>query len=100
MSGDPYTIAGRFTLWYGFFGGPIAWTLHLLVSYAPVEVDCAGADPALLHGITIATALVALGAAAVGWRAWRRARGAESAVPADDGAAVRRTRFMGLCGMI
>jgi hypothetical protein len=55
----------------GVFGGPVAWTLHLLVSYAVVAAGCAtrwdGTTPALV-AITIACAAASAGAGLVAWR--------------------------------
>jgi hypothetical protein len=74
---------GRGRLYFAFFGGGIAWTLHLILSYLLAEFAClSGADEARLLGITLiawsllalsAVMLAASGAAAlVGWRAKRQ----------------------------
>jgi hypothetical protein len=55
----------------GVFGGPVAWTLHLLASYAVVAAGCAtswsGIVPALV-AITIACAAASAAAGVVAWR--------------------------------
>jgi hypothetical protein len=98
VAADPYPILGRVALGYVLLGGPLAWALHLLISYGPVEIACSATVPLFLHGVTLTTALVALGAALLGWRTWSRAR--RTVPPADDGDALRRTRFVAACGTI
>jgi hypothetical protein len=61
---------------YGVFGGPVAWALHLLASYAVVAAGCAtgwnGTVPALVT-VTLACAAASAGAAVVAWRDRREA---------------------------
>jgi hypothetical protein len=56
---------------FGVFGGPVAWSLQLLASYAAVTAGCAtgweGTGRALF-AITVACAGAALGSAVVAWR--------------------------------
>jgi hypothetical protein len=56
---------------FGVFGGPLAWTLHLLLSYAVVAAGCAtrwnGTATALV-AITIACAAASAGAGVVARR--------------------------------
>jgi hypothetical protein len=56
---------------FGVFGGPVAWTLHLLVSYGVVAAGCAtrwnGTAPTLV-AITIVCAAASAGAGLVAWR--------------------------------
>jgi hypothetical protein len=56
---------------FGVFGGPLAWTLHLLLSYAVVAVGCAtrwNGTAVALVAITIACAATSAGAGVVAWR--------------------------------
>jgi hypothetical protein len=49
---------------FGVFGGPVAWTLHLLASYAIVVMGCStrGDDTALaLVAITVGCAAASVG---------------------------------------
>ncbi len=46
-------------LWFGFLAGPIAWSLHELVSYVLVKVACETGFGLLLHLVTLATLALA-----------------------------------------
>jgi hypothetical protein len=62
----------------GFLGAPVAWALHLAVSYLLVTLDCNSAWDGARTAIVLATvgfAAAALGAGALGWRGWKRVRG-------------------------
>jgi hypothetical protein len=55
----------------GVFGGPVAWTLQLLASYAVVAAGCAtrwNGTTAVLAAITIACAAASAGAGVIAWR--------------------------------
>ncbi|HEY8470225.1 MAG TPA: hypothetical protein VIL18_11310 [Longimicrobiales bacterium] len=61
-------------LFVAVFGGPIAWSLHLLVSYFLVALFCNTGWPGLgiaLAGATVLAAAAAAGSGLVAWRAWR-----------------------------
>jgi hypothetical protein len=75
-------MASRRQLHFAFFGGGIAWTLHLLLSYLISEFAClAQVDDAQFLGVMLiawsllAVSVIMLGtasaAALVGWRAKR-----------------------------
>jgi hypothetical protein len=77
---------GNAALWFGFLGGALAWTLHLLASYLLAEGSCApalavdgmrgsGIVAILMHSATLAGALVALAATLSARSQWRRWRG-------------------------
>jgi hypothetical protein len=36
----PTAPASRFRLWFGLFGGAVAWTIHFLAAYAIAEFGC------------------------------------------------------------
>jgi hypothetical protein len=61
------TTSTRAPLWFAFFAGPLAWTLHELVSYVLVKAACeAGVSP-LLHVVSLgALALAAAGEVVAG----------------------------------
>jgi hypothetical protein len=63
-------------------GAALAWTLHLLASYAVVALACArgwrSAGPALA-ALTVVCVAAALGSGLLAWRRWR----AESAAEAE-----------------
>ena len=63
--------AGR--LAFAFLGGPVAWTLHLLITYFLVSYRAGLGDAGLrllLLVVTVVLAGVAAAAALVGWREW------------------------------
>jgi hypothetical protein len=74
---------GRSPLYFAFFAGGIAWTLHLIISYLIAEFGClSDAGQHRILGITVlawslfilSAAMLTLAAAGalVGWRAKRR----------------------------
>jgi|SRR5690606_30086028 hypothetical protein len=90
-------------LFIAVFGGPIAWSLHLLASYFLVALFCATGWPGLGVGLAAATALAAAAAAGSGlvaWRAWREhvdGQPWDSALSDPHG---RATGFLLVIGMI
>jgi hypothetical protein len=73
----------RGLLYFGFLGGAVAWTLHLLLAYIVAEFGCeTDADRHIWLGITLPawlilgqSAIMFIAAAAATWIAWRiRAR--------------------------
>jgi hypothetical protein len=71
-------IGRTLLLWFGVFGAPAAWTLLLVVGYGFEEVDCSRGSRAWNFDswdanlvLFVATALVAVGAAAVSLWLWR-----------------------------
>jgi hypothetical protein len=58
-------------LWFGLLGAPLAWALHLVVSYPVVPLACATGSAVILHAITIITALVAACAGVIAWQDFR-----------------------------
>ena len=56
------TVSTRRSLWFGLLAGPLAWTLHELLSYALVRLVCATNAGFVLHVVTLgALALAAAG---------------------------------------
>ncbi len=84
-------------LWFGVLGGPIAWSLHLIISYLLVRPVCWDGGLIALHIISLGLVLTALAAAAVSWRQWRSVR--ESA-DADMHGTGGRVGFMALFGIL
>lgn len=79
-------------LWGGWVIGPVAWALHLMVSYLLVQPVCRGGGVAALHAVTMATLLMALGGMAL---SWRQLPGREAASSRID-----RTRFLACGGVL
>lgn len=89
MSSVSATRTGQeISLWLGVLGGAVAWTAHLLVSYALVSVACANGLEILIHVATVVTALLTVAAGVVcGWIWWQ--------------AGLSRARhWMGIAGML
>lgn len=76
-----------FLLWFGFLGGPIAWSARLLISYPLVPVACDLGSELILHAVTAVTALLAISAGAVSL--WNQRR-LGNATEADAGAEMSR----------
>lgn len=68
-------------LWFAMLAGPIAWSAHLLLSYALVPVTCDTGWSFLLIVVTVVMALVSLASALVSHR-----------LPGDDTGETRDAR--------
>jgi len=93
----PRAPVGPGRLLFGFFAGPVAWTLRLLVAYplTPVACDLGTAMP--LHLATGVFAAVAVAGLVVSWRSHRQSR----AAPAGEaGTPARRAHFMAVSGLL
>lgn len=74
-------------LFAAVFGGAIAWSLHLVLSYLVVGLACrpegpllpagGGVTTAILLALSVVAAAAALGATIMALRIWRQARGGE-----------------------
>ncbi|MDP9369755.1 MAG: hypothetical protein M3Q03_16045, partial [Chloroflexota bacterium] len=85
------------SLWFGVLGAPVAWSLHLLVSYTLVSPVCFDGGIIALHLISLALAAVALAAGLVTLREWRRTRGRGQVDIHGTGS---RRGFMALFGVL
>jgi hypothetical protein len=69
--------AGTGPLLIALLGAPLAWALHLGLSYFLVALDCATSWNGGRSGVLLATigcALAAAGAGLYAWRTWKRMR--------------------------
>jgi hypothetical protein len=108
-------------LWFGLYGGPLAWTVQTLVNLPiaahgcfprlePLSSPITGGLRSVVVGVSIIALAVCVAAAVVAFRSWRRTReenqsGAGSArahAPANALAETGegRTRFMALAGLL
>lgn len=101
-------------LWFGLLGGPVAWTLQLLVDYPLVAHSCfpdaaRRMAPAIdsLHLLVIVTSaialLVAVLALVTALRSWRTSGGSlddSRTDSTDESPPVGRVRFMALGGIL
>jgi hypothetical protein len=96
----------RGALWFGLFGGAVAWTVHLMLAYAATEFGCVGRlgertylDISLVAwlvlALTAATTLASGAATAVAYRCHRRLRSSEGEEDAAE-TAERYTAWAGL----
>jgi hypothetical protein len=122
-SAHPAPARGRvalWALWFGLFGGPVAWSVQTLVNFPVAAHGCFPrleplASPisgvrGVAFAVSVLALLVCLAAAAVAWRTWTRTREehqAGSGRGASDGAGTAlletgegRTRFMALAGVL
>lgn len=93
-------------------GGPVAWTLHLLVGYFLVAVGCATAWAGTDAAIVALTVVCAAAAVATGWlglRLWRQAQEhrLSDEEPGDDepwdgrlGERGARANFLAIAGVL
>ena len=83
--------------WFGFFAGPLAWAVQLLLGYAFVPFVCGGSRLPF-YIISGAAAVVTLWAGIVSFSNWRKTRGDDPAVVGrhDEGV----TPFMTYAGFI
>jgi hypothetical protein len=104
--GDRRTLAGEHeipfrTLGFAVLGAPLAWVVHLGVSYFLVALGCStrwsGTDAALAVA-TLLLAAVAAGAGLVAHRAWRQVR-VQQAWLTSMGEPRGRSSFLTLVGV-
>ncbi|MBX6356789.1 MAG: hypothetical protein IRZ05_13150 [Micromonosporaceae bacterium] len=95
---------GALLLWFGVFGGAIAWAVHLMAAWGTEELTCASGHRtisgtplvlvlALMAAIPGVVALAALG---VSWRAWRQTGDHRDE---DGGRPLDRARLLAVVGM-
>jgi hypothetical protein len=99
MSAAPRRAEAQSTLplWFSLLAGPLAWTAHLLLSYALVAVACATGQTIILHAVTALTLAPTAWAGVVGYRAWKEHRNGERG-GSRSGAGYRP--FMALSGVL
>lgn len=85
-------------LWFAMLAGPIAWSAHLLLSYALVPIACDTGWAFLLVVVTAITALVALAGAFVSRRLPQS--GASETADARLTNASERMRFIVYAGFL
>lgn len=104
---------GRLPLLIGFLGGPIVWSIHLLLSEVLISVACSGGPEgfrrALVGGVMVWQAalllvallfsLIVVGVDAVAFAAWRKTR-AGIAETGERGGAAGRSGWMSLAGIL
>jgi hypothetical protein len=85
-----------FALWAGILAGPLAWGLHLQVSYALTQTACDTGHQWLLHLVSLGALLVVAAGGINALRLWRGL----PAVSTNEGEELwTRSRFMALFGM-
>ena len=95
--GSYHEAKDYFVFWFGFFAGPLAWTVQLLLGYAFVPSVCGGSRLPF-YIISGAAVLVTLWAGVSSFSHWRSARDGDPAVLGrhDEGV----TPFMTYAGFI
>jgi len=80
----------------GFFLAPFAWGTQLLVNYSLTPTACVDEQKWLLHLVSLAALVTALGGALIAWSTWTRLTSG-STVEGDPRESGRR--FMALTGV-
>lgn len=80
----------------GMLAAPVAWLLHLVVSYALVEPMCARGVVWVYHLVTLGALLLAFPGGWAAWREWRSTPKDED--PAPPGR--HRTHFLAVAGIV
>ena len=95
--GSYHEAKDYFTFWFGFFTGPLAWTVQLLLGYAFVPSVCGGSRLPF-YIISIAAAAITLWAGVLSFSNWRKTRSDDPGVVGrhDEGV----TPFMTYAGFI
>jgi hypothetical protein len=96
------------SLWFGLLGGPAAWALRLVVSYAFVPVACLQGWQVWLHVLSALFFVIALIAALVARRRWQTLRETDEKTVAEqvtreqiiDEWSWKRSRFMAHLGLL
>jgi hypothetical protein len=84
--------------WFGVSAGALAWTAHLLISYALRPLACATGLTIILHAVTLGALVVTAAGGVVAYRDWRAGRAAE---PTGSGRQQIGYRwYMGLSGVL
>jgi hypothetical protein len=91
-------LASTLGSWFGASAGALAWTAHLLISYALQPAACATGLTIILHAVTLGALLVTAAGGVVAYRDWRAGRAAE---PTNSGRQeVGHRWYMGLSGVL
>jgi hypothetical protein len=83
------------SLWFAFFGGPIAGMLMVWINYPLVDRACVSGNRLWLHAASALFLLIAIVAAVSAWGFHERA----GDFPLTEGGVMPRTRFMALVGL-
>lgn len=89
---------GLAELWTGFLLAPLAWALHLSVSYFLADVACEGGWLLLLPGASVLFGAAALAGAWFAWTGFQRT--GREWPHGDDGGVVMRSRFLAVGGLL
>lgn len=88
---------GSAALWYGLFGGAVAWFTALCVSYFLVTPACSAGTELMLHIVYAVATITGVGAALTGGVLWR---GSGAHWPDDGGLRSDRARFIAVAGAL
>jgi hypothetical protein len=88
---------GILLLWVGLLAAPLAWALHLQVSYMLGTLACEHNAQTAFHLVTAVALLLAAAGGGIAWWCWGHSG---RAWPRGEGGAVGRSRFMALSGFI
>ena len=89
--GDP-----RLTVWPALLLAPLLALGHLSLAYALVTPSCARQDSAGLHGLAVASLVLALAMTLLAWRDWHLLPKHDDVTTSDATQAGSRPRFVAL----
>ncbi len=92
---DATTARSPLPQFYALLIGPLSWAADLGLSYANVYHACSTGHRYVLHAITVATLLLALTGAFVGWLEYQAVREGTD----DGGSPLDRAHFLALLGI-
>ncbi len=91
------TYGGLVKLWAAWIIAPIAWALHMQVSYLLVPWVCTTGMRFALHLTTILALLAAATGGFIAWRCWREIHHHDTNAAS---VVLRRTRFLAVVGLL
>lgn len=84
-------------LWFGLAAPPLAWFIHLNVSYVVGSYLCEVDATWALHVATLLALALSAAGVVVSWRRWRATSGR---VDMEAGNSLARSRFMAIGGFV
>jgi uncharacterized membrane protein YidH (DUF202 family) len=88
---------GILWLWAGVLTAPLAFLLHLEVSYALVTQLCQSTHKLVLQLVTVLFVLVSAAGGLIAWRNWEAAG---RKWPGEEATVSERSRFMSVIGLL
>ena len=88
---------GLWELWIGLLAAPVAWLLHLQISYLLAAFTCDTGWEFMKHVVTLLTLVFAAVGGWIAWCSWQRT--GREWPKKDEGGVLGRSRFMAASGV-